>query len=185
MMKKNQSRILSAGILLLGALWILASAGVNSSAPVGAPGSGPEVGLTAPDFTLELMSGGQVSLSSLRGNAVVINFWASWCGPCRAEMPAIENIYNEYKQQGLVVLAVNATIQDSLIEAQAFVTQYGLTFPILLDSDGTVSNAYRLSGLPTTYFIGRDGVIKKINIGGPLTEAQLRIEIENLLNGAP
>jgi len=182
-MNRYQSRILSAGILLLGALWILASAHVSVDAAVGAPPSAPEVGLSAPDFDLELMSGGQLSLSSMRGNAVVINFWASWCGPCRAEMPAIETIYNEYRDKGLVVLAVNATLQDSIIEAQAFAMQYGLTFPILLDSDGSISNTYRLSGLPTTYFVGRDGIIKKINIGGPLTETQLRIEIDALLNG--
>lgn len=183
-MQKNQTRILSASLLLFGLLWIFASARPTTSTAA-ALASGPEVGLLAPDFTLELMSGGQMSLAELRGNVVIINLWASWCGPCRAEMPAIENIYNEYKDRGLVVLAVNVTAQDSLIEAQAFVTQYGLTFPILLDIDGDVSYQYRLTALPTTYFVGRDGIIKKINIGGPLSEAQLRIEIEALLAGAP
>jgi len=81
----------------------------------------PRVGFAAPDFTLELLGGGQVTLSELRGKAVVVNLWASWCPPCRAEMPALQSFYEENRARGLEVVAVNTTFQDSKSEAAAFV----------------------------------------------------------------
>lgn len=149
-----------------------ARAGQTSTLQIGAP---------APDFNLRTLEGKPVTLSALRGYAVLINLWATWCPPCAQEMPAIQRMYIEYRDQGLVVLAVNVTAQDNPLNIQPFVERYGLTFPILLDETGQVSAAYGLRSLPTSYFIGRDGTIRDIVIGGPMAEALLRTRIEELL----
>jgi peroxiredoxin len=96
-------------------------------------------------------------------------------------MQSIEKVYNEYKDQGLIVLAVNMTYQDSPEKIAPFVTEQKLTFPILLDETGAMANAYELRSLPSSYFIGRDGVINEVVIGGPMAEALLRTRIEEIL----
>jgi peroxiredoxin len=96
-------------------------------------------------------------------------------------MQSIEKIYNEYKDKGFVVLAVNMTYQDSREKVAPFVSEQGLTFPILLDETGDMANAYQLRSLPSSYFIGRDGVINEVVIGGPMAEALLRTRIEKIL----
>lgn len=171
----------SAGfILLLGVIWI----GISTRLPGSDSNPGisvPQAGFIAPDFTLLTMEGETVILSEMRGQAVLVNFWASWCGPCRAEMPAMQRIYEEYEEQGFTILAVNVTSQDSRSAASAFVTQYGLTFPILMDETGAVSRAYHLNAFPSSYFIDRNGIIQEVVLGGPMSEALLRIRIESLL----
>ncbi len=112
---------------------------------------------------------------------MLINLWTSWCPPCKAEMPALQRVYEDYQEQGLEILAVNATNQDRLADAAAFAGQLGLTFPILFDEDGEVSLLYQLRSLPTTYFIDRQGIIQDVVIGGPMSEALLRIRIDQLL----
>ncbi len=141
----------------------------------------PQTGFLAPDFSLETPEGEIYSLSALRGRPVLVNLWASWCGPCRAEMPAMERIFNQYKDQGFLVLAVNATNQDNVVDAQRFGETYDLTFPILLDTDGRVSALYQLRALPSSFFISPDGKIQEVVIGGPMAEALLRTRVENLL----
>jgi cytochrome c biogenesis protein CcmG/thiol:disulfide interchange protein DsbE len=116
---------------------------------------------------------------------VLVNIWASWCPPCRAEMPAIERTYQDWRDQGFVVLAVNSTAQDKLADAQTFVTQNSLTFPIPLDESGQVTRLYRVSSLPTSFFIGKDGLIREVVIGGPMAEALLRSRVEQLLKETP
>ncbi|MGH2581636.1 MAG: peroxiredoxin family protein, partial [Anaerolineales bacterium] len=145
----------------------------------------PAEGFLAPDFTLETLAGDQVTLSGLRGQVVLVNLWASWCGPCRAEMPAIQQIYEQYRDRGFTVLGVNLTNQDSRAAAQAFVDEFGLTFPILLDTDGSVAAAYRLRSLPSSYFIDRNGVIQKVVLGGPMAEALVQTQVEQLLGLTP
>jgi len=147
--------------------------------------SAPREGFSAPDFTLDILGGGQVTLSELRGKVVVINLWASWCPPCRAEMPAIEKVYRAYADRGVVVLGVNTTYQGSEPDAAAFVRKYSLTFPIPLDRDGSVSQRYALRGLPTTFFIDRKGIIRSIIVGGPMSEATIQSKIEELLKDTP
>ena len=112
---------------------------------------------------------------------MVINLWASWCTPCRAEMPAIQNVYEQYGEAGLVVLGVNATNQDNPQNANQFVEEMGLTFPILFDTDGEVSQRYLLTALPTTFFVDSNGTIQEVVVGGPMAEALLRIRIEQLI----
>jgi peroxiredoxin len=96
-------------------------------------------------------------------------------------MPAIEKVYNEYKDDGLVVLAVNMTYQDTPSNIAPFTDEYRLTFPILLDETGSVGSAYQLRSLPSSFFIDREGIIKEVVIGGPMAEALLRTRIEDVL----
>jgi peroxiredoxin len=97
-------------------------------------------------------------------------------------MPAIEKLYKEYKEKGLVVLAVNSTYQDESTAVAPFVAQYSLSFPILLDEKGDVSRSYQVNALPSSFFIDRRGVIREIVIGGPMSEALLRIRIEEIIH---
>jgi thiol-disulfide isomerase/thioredoxin len=143
--------------------------------------SAPQAGFLAPDFSLETAEGEVFSLSALRGRPILVNLWASWCGPCRAEMPAMERIFRQYQEQGFIVLAINATNQDNVESALAFGESYGLTFPLLMDIDGRVSSVYQLRALPSSYFIAPDGRIQEVVIGGPMAEALLRTRVENLL----
>jgi cytochrome c biogenesis protein CcmG, thiol:disulfide interchange protein DsbE len=177
---QSTQRIWFAGILVLGLVWIGVSAdrlGKSTNGLIPAP----QKGFLAPDFTLESMSGESVTLSDLRGQVVIVNLWASWCGPCRLEMPALKDIFNEYKENGLVILAVNSTSQDSRSAVEKFVAEYQLPFTVLLDTEGAAAQLYQLSALPSTFFIGRDGLIRRVVIGGPLAESTLRAEIESLL----
>jgi len=172
-------------VLALGTVWTIFSRLPASATSNGVPPASPRQGFAAPDFTLDLLGGGEVTLSDLRGKPVVVNLWASWCLPCRAEMPAIERVYRDYQDLGLVVLGVNTTNQDSEADAAAFVRQYGLTFPIPLDRDGSVSVRYALRGLPTTFFIDREGIIRSVVVGGPMSEAVIRSKVEDLLKETP
>jgi peroxiredoxin len=170
--------------MLVGIGWIWLSA-VPASGTTGGQTPSPREGFSAPDFTLELLNGGQITLSDLRGKAVVINLWASWCPPCKAEMPAIQNVYEKNKERGLEVLAVNTTYQDSEQAAASFIEEFNLTFPIPLDRTGTVSRQYQLRALPSTYFVDRMGVIRKVIIGGPMSETTIQTTVEEILEGGP
>ncbi|MGD9093249.1 MAG: TlpA disulfide reductase family protein [Anaerolineales bacterium] len=174
--------LMSAVILLLSAGWIWSTrAAPGSDTSVG--NSIPYVGFQAPDFRLQTTSGDMIALSDYHDQPVLINIWASWCPPCRAEMPAMEQVYKEYQDQGFVVLAVNATNQDNPSLALSFAEENNLTFPILLDMEGVVSRQYNVQSLPTSFFIDRFGKIQEIVVGGPMAEALLRIRTEQLLIG--
>ncbi|MEW5960756.1 MAG: TlpA disulfide reductase family protein [Chloroflexota bacterium] len=127
--------------------------------------SGLTVGQPAPDFSLKTLDGGSVTLSSLRGQPVIVNFWASWCYPCRLEMPELERTYQAYQAEGLTILGVNVTAQDSLADAQAFVAEFTPSFPILLDETGDVTTRYGVRGIPTSYFIDRRGIVTHVHLG--------------------
>ncbi len=170
-------------LLLLGALWIPLSALEPQAASEAQ--AAPFAGFYAPDFSLESADDELISLSDLRGQPVLVNLWASWCGPCRAEMPAMQRVYERYQDQGFVILAVNATNQDSRAEATAFYNELGLSYPLLFDADGVVSNAYQLRALPSSFFILPDGRIQEVVIGGPMAEALLIIRVEALLSEVP
>ena len=179
-MYKNQRIILYILILIAGASWIALSTD-NTGASTSGSIPAPQAGFAAPNFTLKTPDGTSYTLADLRGQAVLVNLWATWCPPCRAEMPAIERMYEEYKDQGFVVLAVNMTYQDDPFAVAPFTAEYGLTFPILLEETGDVAAAYQLRSLPTSLFIGRDGIIQEVIVGGPMSEALLRTRIEQIL----
>ncbi|MEW6567415.1 MAG: redoxin domain-containing protein [Chloroflexota bacterium] len=131
--------LLLLGVTALGTSWIAVSA-VPANAESGLPAS-PAVGFPAPDFTLLDDQTQPHCLADLRGNVVIVNFWASWCPPCRAEMPLLQEVYEAYAAQGLVVLAVNATAQDTRQAARSFVQSLSLSLPILYDETGAVSTS--------------------------------------------
>jgi len=109
----------------------------------------------APDFTLRDIQGKKVALKDFRGKLVFLNFWASWCAPCREEMPAMERLYQEFKDKGFVILAVN--VKDKRQDALTFVKELKLTYPVLLDSEDEVGLLYGAWGLPATYLVGSKG----------------------------
>ncbi|MBI5354376.1 MAG: TlpA family protein disulfide reductase [Chloroflexi bacterium] len=179
-MNKTQRITQYALILIAGALWIAHSvdkSGVSTSGKI----SAPQAGFAAPNFSLQTLDGVSYTLADLRGQAVLVNLWATWCPPCRAEMPAIEKMYEEYKGQGFIVLAVNMTYQDDPLKVEPFAKEYNLTFPILLEGTGNVASAYQLQSLPSSFFIDRNGVISEVVIGGPMSEVLLRTRIEKIL----
>jgi peroxiredoxin len=179
-MNSNQRRIAYSIILILGLAWILVSADKTGTSTAGQIPA-PQQGFLAPDFELQTTTGETIKLSDLRGQAVLVNLWATWCPPCRAEMPTIEKVYNEYKDQDFIVLAVNMTYQDTYSNIAPFIDEYGLTFPILLDETNSVGSAYQLRSLPSSFFIDRNGLISEVVIGGPMAEALLRTRVEQIL----
>ncbi|MEE8121684.1 MAG: TlpA disulfide reductase family protein [Anaerolineales bacterium] len=172
------------GAAIVGGLWTWASA-VPADATTGGLIPSPRVGFLAPDFTLESLSGDPISLADMRGKVIVLNLWASWCPPCREEMPALQRVYQENHERGLEVLAVNMTAQDNLAAVEAFVQEFNLTFPILLDISGEVGKAYLMRALPTTFFIDQEGVIQRVIVGGPMSEVTLQSTVEQLLEEVP
>ncbi len=131
-----------------------------------AMGEAVRVGAHPPEFTLLDLNGASHSLRDHQGQVVLINFWTTWCPPCREEMPALQQTYDRFKDKGFVVLGVNWTAVDDPDLVAPFVEELSLTFPILLDTDSTVSEElYRLLGLPTSVFVGRDGIVREIFIG--------------------
>ena len=114
------------------------------------------IGKPVPGFSADRLDGrGRLSLASFRGRPVVVNFWASWCGPCKSEAPALERIWRQYRARGLVVLGVDYT--DAKSDARRFVAKRGLTFPIVRDPSGLIGSSYRLSGVPETFVLDRRG----------------------------
>jgi peroxiredoxin len=135
-------------------------------APPGADVQAKE-GSLAPDFLLATLDGGEVRLSDLRGRGVILNLWATWCAPCRKEMPQFVEAYDRYHDEGLEIVALN--VQESASIIQPFVDDFGIDFTVALDKRGAVSDDYRIIGLPTTYFIDREGVLRAA-FQGPFLE---------------
>jgi cytochrome c biogenesis protein CcmG/thiol:disulfide interchange protein DsbE len=179
-MQPLQRRILFITIILAGLAWVFASADRNGTSTAGAIPA-PREGFLAPDFSLNTPNGEALTLSDLRGQAVLVNLWATWCPPCRAEMPAIQKLFDEYKDRGFVVLAVNMTYQDDPLAVFPFTQENNLNFPILIDDTGVVADKYELRSLPSSFFINRAGFIQEVVIGGPMSEALLRTHIESIL----
>src|SRR5437762_5424543 len=127
----------------------------------------------APDFNLKTLAGDSVRLSSLKGHPVFLNFWATWCKPCRAEMDEIVTAYDAHHQAGLEVLAINLTDQERMRDVRKFAEDLHLPFPILLDQHGKARKTYTLRGVPTSVFIDAQGVVRLVNVG-PITGATIR-----------
>lgn len=118
---------------------------------------------TAPDFTLAQRNGPNLRLSEQRGDIVLLNFWASWCGPCRQELPAFEALYQKYAGMGVNVLAVN--VDDAPRKAEVLLNDIAVSFPVLFDSSGDISELYQVAAMPTTVMIDRDGKVRLVHKG--------------------
>jgi thiol-disulfide isomerase/thioredoxin len=145
----------------------------------------PKSDFMSEDFTLETLAGKSVSLSSYKGKIVLLSFWATWCGPCQIEMPAMEKLYQQMKGKGLEVVAVDVREDKSTVSS--FIKKQGYTFPVLLDVKGDVSGSemYAAGGIPVNYLIDRKGkrLARVIGIGGPEWNSDVRIAIfDRLLN---
>jgi cytochrome c biogenesis protein CcmG/thiol:disulfide interchange protein DsbE len=143
--------------------------------------SGPpqaRLGSAAPDFTLQSIDGTSVRLSDFKGKPILINFWATWCVPCREEMPLLQATYEQYREQGLVILAVDMEEDASLV--RRWVEQGGYTFTFLLDSDGELLKRYNVTAAPTSYFLSPEGVIKDLKLGA-LSRGDLQSKVEAVL----
>lgn len=165
---------LFAGAFLLVTYLLLQARPFNSVPGVIEPGQ------AAPDFVLETAAGERLQLADLRGRPVVLNFWATWCPPCRAEMPDLEALYAKGREQGLVVVGIN--LQESGVSVKAFQERHGLTFPLALDTEGAVTKAYGVIPLPTTYFVDRQGRVTA-RLQGQAPPPVLGREVERLLKG--
>lgn len=131
-----------------------------------APGATPlQLGGPAPDFELETLEGPPLRLSELRGQVVFVNFWATWCPPCREEAPALQRIYRELRYEGLEILAISIDAPNDRDAVASFRDEYGLAFPILLDPDQSVHAAYGVTGVPETYLITPEGRVAERFIG--------------------
>ena len=149
-------------ILILGSGWLwISRLPANASPEVNTPQ--PAVGHPAPDLALTRFDTGEkVSLNDLRGKPVILNFWATWCGPCRAEMPALQAAYERYGED-LLVIGVDQGEEEAIVGP--FLEEFGIDFPILLDGDMAVGREYRIMGLPTTFFIDSQGIIRGVHAG--------------------
>lgn len=142
----------------------------------------PKVGAMAPAFTLRRLEGsGTVSLASLRGRPVVLNFWASWCGPCKSEAKALERDWTRYRARGVVFVGVD--YHDLASDARRFVAAHGLTFPMLLDGSGTVTGSYGIKQVPETYVLNRQGRVVA-HLAGPITGRGFAGEFRSALQEA-
>jgi peroxiredoxin len=142
--------------------------------------TGVKIGNKAPNFQVTDMVGNETSLADYQGKKVLLNFWATWCPPCKDEMPHMEELYRENKDEGYVILALNMTnTEDSLDDVKTFVVDQKLTYPILLDEKGEVSSTYEILAYPTSYFIDTKGVIRN-KVTGALDEEHLFKELTRL-----
>ena len=141
------------------------------------------VGRPAPDFELTTIDGSQrIQLGSLRGDVVVLNFWASWCVACQTEEPALEDAFTRYRDRGVVVLGVS--FQDSATDARTYAARNGIPWPLLADPGSRTGLAYGVTGLPETYFIGPDGRVA-LKQAGPVSTQLVGSEVKRLQPGTP
>lgn len=130
-------------------------------------------GNLAPDFELKTLNGESIKLSDLRGKKVILNMWATWCPPCRAEMPDMQKFYEKYKDENVTILAVNMTTSEKNVDSiPAFLDEFGITFPVVLDEQNEVADIYQVVALPSSYIIDSNGVIQQ-KVMGPMNDEMM------------
>lgn len=167
--KSRESALRGETAVLTSALIIRTSQGafIDKDAPVNEEITAPYPGYRAPDFALADMSGNLVRLSELRGRPVLLNFWASWCPPCRKEMPDLQQFHRQY---GEVIRLIGIDWGEDKRDVEAFLQRFGITYPNLMDQDGKVFVLYQLTGLPTSFWIDEQGIIRGLWLGAMKTE---------------
>lgn len=141
---------------------------------------GPYVGRQAPGFALKTLADEPAALDDYRGKVVLLNFWASWCIPCKEEMPVIQAAYEKYRERDFVVLGINMTNLDNREDINLFLQETKVTFLIFLDETGSVSDTYLVNSIPTTFLIDRNGVIRHFQVG-PMSAQQLQDYLDEML----
>lgn len=160
--------------LLLLIMLVMLALSLAASADVIKPGA------VGPDFQLHSSTNTDLSLSGLKGQVVLINFWASWCGPCREEMPVLEQLYKKYKPAGFMLLGVN--VEPKSADAEGFLKSTPVSFPILFDTDSKVSRLYEVSGMPSTVILDRTGKVRYVHHGyRPGEEGEYLDQIRSLV----
>ena len=144
----------------------------------GGPTQSQNEAIQAPDFKLSLLNGGETSLSDFSGKPVMLNFWATWCPPCREEMPYLQQIH-EQRSADVVVLTVN--MAENPGDVEEFIREFGLSFPVLLDSNGDVAQQYGVRAIPTTFFIDKSGILQGVKIGAFRNIAEIESELEKII----
>jgi thiol-disulfide isomerase/thioredoxin len=175
---RKQWMVVGAVVALLGLLVGVGWANRGSFLPL-------DVGSDAPDFRASDLQGKPVALSELRGQVVLLNIWATWCGPCRAEMPSLQRLHQQLGPEGLKVVAVSVDAAPGRLDATgntggdvaAFGKEYGLTFPLWREPSGAIQRAYRTTGIPESFVIGRDGSIRKKVIGATEWDDPTNVEL--------
>ncbi len=170
--KRSANFFIVLAVLVLGSMALVFGLGLRHQQQ-----TQPTEGM-APPFTLKTLQGEEIALESLRGKVVVLNFWASWCGPCRDEAAELETAWQHYKNKDVVFLGIAYT--DTERNAQAYLKEFGITYPNGLDYQTRISALYRISGVPETFIIDRDGRISEF-VMAPLKRAQLSAMIERAL----
>ncbi len=170
---------MALALLLLGACSAFRPAALNVSGSSDRPTT-VKIGDLAPEINLKSMTGDSIVLSQLMGHPVIVNFWATWCGPCREEFPTLVRKYKQYKDQGLVIVGVNYQDENSDDGVLTFMRNTLVNFPIVRDMDGHEGEMYRVNGLPTSIFIDRKGVVRDIIVGGPMTDDFIDKEVAKL-----
>ena len=166
------NRILIVVVVLILTLVLLI---VGCSSP-----SSAQVGKRAPDFQLFNLEGQAISLSDFRGKPVFLNFWATWCGPCRQEMPLIQEIFEEPSDTELVILAID--IGEAPSAVNNFIQSNNFSFPVLLDTNQDVALEYNIRAIPTTFFIDRDGIIQAIKVGAFSSTAEIEKSLSKIIS---
>ena len=167
-------------VLVLAFFALMAFGLANRSPATGRSGE-TRVGKPAPQFSMPLLGGGEFRSQDHRGSPMIINFWASWCPPCRQESPGFERVWQRYREQGIQLVGVD--IQDTEEDALAYVNEFGLTFPNGRDVDGKITVEYGVIGLPVTFFISADGMVEGRWVGA-LPEDRLESWTQALLSGS-
>jgi len=145
----------------------------------GQESGGTKEGESAPDFRLQSLDGETVSLSDYHGQAVLLNFWATWCGPCVGEMPYLQEIHEEWTTRGLALVAVN--VGETSSQVNGFMNYYNLSLPVLLDTQRSVSERYNIIGIPTTFFIDKDGIIQGKVVGAFPSKESIERYLEDII----
>ena len=183
-MTKRGWIVLGGGVVISALIAILAWASISTGGNPGGLAVNSDLvefeidASAARDFDLDLIGGGTVQLSDLRGKVVMVDFWASWCPPCRVEAPALAKVYREFQGQPVEFLGVD--IWDNIGDAELFLQQEGQAYPNGFDASGVVAIDYGVRGIPEKYFIDREGILVK-KLSGPLTETTLRNTINELV----
>ena len=175
-----QRRVRRRAVWIAGFVLLILAGLALSQTPLVRFSPAPRIGSRMLDFTLPATTGESVSTTEFAGKVLIVNFWATWCVPCRQEMPALQETYDAHRAHGLVLLGVDyGEDRDQVVN---YAREIGVSFPLLLDRDTAVGQRYRVQGLPTTVFVDRQGIIRDVVVGGPMNILYIEAKVLPLLD---